>query len=74
MCWFKLPKVSVPSIQTPQLQQTANAKDPDSAVLGGTKSWEQASKKKGVSALTIKKSTLDKATNSTDNTGVNYNM
>lgn len=71
MCWMKMPKVQVPSISTPALQQTANAKDPDAVSFGGTKSWEQASKKKGVSALTIKKNTTS---TSSSGTGVNYGL
>ena len=71
MCWMKMPKITVPSISAAQLQQTATAKDPDGVSYGGTKSWEESSKKKGVAALTIKKDTLSKATN---DTGVNYSF
>lgn len=73
MClWNKMPKITIPSMTPVQLQQTNNtAQNPENAVYGGTKNWEVASKKKGVAALTVKKDTLNKATN---NTGVNYNL
>lgn len=73
MClWNKMPKITIPSMAPAQLQQTNNtAPEPENAVYGGTKNWEVASKKKGVAALTVKKDTLNKATN---DTGVNYNF
>lgn len=73
MClWNKMPKITIPSMAPAQLQQTNNtAPEPENAVYGGTKNWEVASKKKGVAALTVKKDTLNKATN---DTGVNYNL
>lgn len=71
MCWMKMPSITVPSISAATLQKTATAQDPDGVSYGGSSSWEQTSKKKGVAALTIKKDTLNKATN---DTGVNYNF
>lgn len=79
MClWNKMPKITIPSMIPAQLQRTApvqqtnnTAPEPENAVYGGTKNWEVASKKKGVTALTVKKDTLNKATN---DTGVNYNL
>lgn len=79
MClWNKMPKITIPSMIPAPLQRTApgqqtnnTAPEPENAVYGGTKKWEVASKKKGVAALTVKKDTLNKATN---DTGVNYNL
>ena len=77
MClWNKMHKITIPSM--PPAQRTAPAQqinntapEPENAVYGGTKKWEVASKKKGVTALTVKKDTLNKASN---DTGVNYNL
>lgn len=79
MClWNKMSKITIPSMIPAQLQRTAPAQqinnmapEPENAVYGGTKKWEVASKKKGVATLTVKKDTLNKATN---DTGVNYNL
>lgn len=73
MClWDKMPKITIPRMPPVQLQPPNNtAQEPENAVYGGTKKWEVASKKKGVAALTVKKDTLNKATN---DTGVNYNL
>lgn len=76
MCWGKQAKIHIPTFSASQLSApsaTATAQAPNSAVISGDKSWDIASKKKGVSALTIKKDesvsdTLKKAKNS----GVNY--
>lgn len=73
MClWNKMPKITIPRMPPAQLQSPNNtAPEPENAVYGGTKKWEVASKKKGVATLTVKKDTLNKATN---DTGVNYNL
>lgn len=76
MCWVKQPKIKIPTFSASQLtanSATSTAQAPNSAVIGGDKSWDIASKKKGVSALMIKKDesvsdTLKKIKNS----GVNY--
>lgn len=57
MCWFKLPKVEglAGKLRATDMQRTAaqEAQKPDAPVFGGTRSWEVASKKRGVSALRI---------------------
>ena len=76
MCWVKQPKIQIPTFSASQLtanSTTSTAQAPNSAVIGGDKSWDIASKKKGVSALMIKKDeSLSHTLKKTKNSGVNY--
>lgn len=76
MCWVKQPKIKIPTFSASQLtanSTTSTAQAPNSAVIGGDKSWDIASKKKGVSALMIKKDeSLSDTLKKTKNSGVNY--
>lgn len=76
MCWGKQAKIQIPTFSARQLtanSATSTAQAPNSAVIGGDKSWDIASKKKGVSALTIKKDeSLSDTLKKTKNSGVNY--
>ena len=76
MCWVKQPKIQIPTFRASQLtanSTTSTAQAPNSAVIGGDKSWDIASKKKGVSALMIKKDeSLSDTLKKTKNSGVNY--
>ena len=76
MCWVKQPKIQIPTFSASQLtanSTTSTAQAPNSAVIGGDKSWDIASKKKGVSALMIKKDeSLSDTLKKTKNSGVNY--
>lgn len=76
MCWGKQPKIKIPTFSASQLtanSTTSTAQAPNSAVIGGDKSWDIASKKKGVSALMIKKDeSLSDTLKKTKNSGVNY--
>lgn len=76
MCWGKQPKIKIPTFSASQLttnSATSTAQAPNSAVIGGDKSWDIASKKKGVSALTIKKDeSVSDTLKKTKNSGVNY--
>lgn len=76
MCWVKQPKIKIPTLSASQLtanSATSTAQAPNSAIIGGDKSWDIASKKKGVSALTIKKDeSLSDTLKKTKNSGVNY--
>ena len=76
MCWVKQPKIQIPTFSASQLtanSTTSTAQAPNSAVIGGDKSWDIASKNKGVSALMIKKDeSLSDTLKKTKNSGVNY--
>lgn len=77
MCWGKQAKIQIPTFSASQLTAnsaaTSTAQAPNSAVIGGDKSWDIASKKKGVSALTIKKDeSVSDTLKKTKNSGVNY--
>ena len=76
MCCGKQPKIKIPTFSASQLtanSTTSTAQAPNSAVIGGDKSWDIASKKKGVSALMIKKDeSLSDTLKKTKNSGVNY--
>ena len=76
MCWGKQSKINIPTFSASQLaapSATATAQAPTAASIGGDKSWDIASKKKGVSALMIKKDeSLSDTLKKTKNSGVNY--
>lgn len=76
MCWGKQSKIHIPTFNASRLAAppaTATAQAPNSAVISGDKSWDIASKKKGVSALTIKKDeSVSDVLKKTKNSGVNY--
>lgn len=78
MCWgSKMMKIPYPSVQTSAIRDStvADAQDPEAVQVGGSKSWETASKNKGISALKIgKPETFEDTLKKQRSAGVNYRV
>lgn len=73
MC-MRSPKLSLPN-PTAIRDQTADAIDPEPVKFGGTRSWDKASKDKGIAALKVNKNsdeTLSDSLKKRRSAGVNY--
>lgn len=73
MCWYKMPKIQVPSVAALNNQNASStALTPESPKTGVDKSWDVSSKKKGVSALRVDPVTKEDALQTSRDIGVNY--
>lgn len=77
MCWGSKLKLPTLHNQSSAIRDSAvaDAQDPEAVQVGGSKSWETASKNKGISALKIGKSeTFEDTLKKQRSAGVNYRV
>ena len=53
VCFWKTPKIHMPTVTARDLTPSTEAKDPNSPVYGGTDAWKQ--KRRGSQALQIRR-------------------
>lgn len=67
VCFWKTPKISMPSVTARELTPSTEAPEPNSPIYGGTDAWKQ--KRRGSQALQINRGTNSSNRVSVDDTG-----